>query len=350
MSKTPADRAASSAEMTSHASIPVAGTDIRLSRLGFGCVRLTFGQEESAAIRTLERAFDCGITHFDVARLYGMGTAEKILGTFAKPRRSRITISTKVGLLPPASLAKRPGLVRLAKKVLGPFPKLLKWAKRAAAGGERAIEFDSKVIAASFETSLQALRTDYVDVLLLHEATLADSRSDETLSFIEHQLKRGSIRCAGVGSSAGRFRPGGPLPAVYRIAQFDHNAVSPSLDVLEAHKDRLCIVHSVFAPLKRLLAFAGTAPPNSASRNRISEQLGVDLRDESAVRSLLLHHALRTNPTGGVLFSSTSGDHIAANARDAASGRFTDGQIDLFARYAATVTGNPDTANTEVGK
>jgi len=105
----------SEAPSSDRSSVSVPGTDIRLSRLGFGCVRLTHEQSEASAIRTLECALDFGMTHFDVARLYGMGNAERILGTFAASRRSRLTIATKVGLLPPASLAKRPGLVRLSK-------------------------------------------------------------------------------------------------------------------------------------------------------------------------------------------------------------------------------------------
>jgi aryl-alcohol dehydrogenase-like predicted oxidoreductase len=49
----------------------------------------------------LERAFALGITHFDVARAYGFGRAEGILGKFLRGRRDQVTVATKLGLQPP---------------------------------------------------------------------------------------------------------------------------------------------------------------------------------------------------------------------------------------------------------
>ena len=69
--------------------------------LGFGCVQLTTHREASEAVSMLERAFALGITHFDVARAYGFGRAEGILGKFLRGRRDQVTVATKLGLHPP---------------------------------------------------------------------------------------------------------------------------------------------------------------------------------------------------------------------------------------------------------
>src|SRR6516165_3327300 len=68
--------------------------------LGFGCSSLT-GTSRRVANRVLAAALDAGIRHFDVARYYGYGEAEGILGTFLKSRRSQVTVTTKLGIEPP---------------------------------------------------------------------------------------------------------------------------------------------------------------------------------------------------------------------------------------------------------
>ena len=71
--------------------IRVAGINISIPVIGFGCSSLTsVGRKK--ALRLLESAFDVGIRHFDVARYYGYGEAEGILGTFIKSRRAQVTV------------------------------------------------------------------------------------------------------------------------------------------------------------------------------------------------------------------------------------------------------------------
>ena len=74
------------------------GTDLQTSRLGFGTGSLhhAFRTRERQAI--LGAALDAGFTHFDTARMYGDGLAERELGRFLKGRRGRATLGTKFGL------------------------------------------------------------------------------------------------------------------------------------------------------------------------------------------------------------------------------------------------------------
>lgn len=68
------------------------------TNLGFGCSLLTRNNSIKDAILNLEVAYDNGIRHFDIARVYGFGEAETILGKFAKTKRDQITITSKTGL------------------------------------------------------------------------------------------------------------------------------------------------------------------------------------------------------------------------------------------------------------
>ena len=53
-------------------------------KLGFGCASLTSLNNRKLSLSLLEHTYNEGITHFDVARLYGMGNAENIVGEFSK--------------------------------------------------------------------------------------------------------------------------------------------------------------------------------------------------------------------------------------------------------------------------
>src|ERR1700722_14833981 len=74
--------------------IAIPGIAMRIPVIGFGCSALS-NSGEKKALQLLETAFDAGVRHFDVARYYGYGESEGILGKFAKSRRAQITITTK---------------------------------------------------------------------------------------------------------------------------------------------------------------------------------------------------------------------------------------------------------------
>ncbi len=70
------------------------------SRLGLGCMALSglFGHvERKEAIRTIHRAIELGIRHFDTAELYGPYIGEEILGEALGARPEKAIVATKVG-------------------------------------------------------------------------------------------------------------------------------------------------------------------------------------------------------------------------------------------------------------
>ena len=122
--------------------------DFGATRLGFGCAGLHGAVSRNEAIVLLETALDNGITHFDTARVYGWGAAERMLGDLARRRRAEMVIVSKAGIAPPSIAG------RLLKKIAGRFSPSL------AAAGESAFGlFGGADITQSVETSLAALGT-----------------------------------------------------------------------------------------------------------------------------------------------------------------------------------------------
>ena len=107
-------------------------TGLKVSVLGFGCIRFSHCPEEEVA-KALHRALDLGINFFDTARAYG--TSEEMIGRAIGSRRDDYVLATKT-------------------------------AGRTAAA-----------LAADLEASLRNLQTDHVDVLLLH--TVSDAETYE---------------------------------------------------------------------------------------------------------------------------------------------------------------------------
>jgi D-threo-aldose 1-dehydrogenase len=289
-------------------------TGLETSRLGFGCVQLTTHRDRRQAVAILEHAFAQGITHFDVARAYGFGRAESILGEFLRGKRGQVTLATKFGLQPPSGLVGNRRMIDVAKKLLSPFPDLLRRAKsRGAAMGKSGV-FSPDAAVQSLETSLRELKTDYVDVLLLHEATRAEAASLPLIEALERQVSAGKVRHLGIASDFEKLgRDANQVPIRYPVLQFNDNIATQNLTHLIHGDQRGLITHSIFNPA-RILSSAIALRPDIAQQ--LSLRMNVDLNDPKGVASLILRYALRSNGRGVVLFSSTDPRHISANVRE----------------------------------
>jgi D-threo-aldose 1-dehydrogenase len=303
--------------------------------LGFGCVQLTTHPRQAEALAILEHAFSLGITHFDVARAYGFGRAEGILARFLRGRRDRVTVATKFGFQMPSGLAGNPLLITAAKRLLTPFPALLQRAKHRGSQMVKAGAFSPQAAIQSLEASLRALETDYVDILLLHEATLTDAAGEALLGALQQQIQRGTVRHLGIASAFFKLEADASrFASDYEIIQFDDNAQSRNLAKLANRERRLLITHSIFNPAA-LLRDAVLNFPQIASES--SRQIGADLTDPKVIASFLLHYALRSNSGGIVLFSSTNPAHLEANVRDVQAQPFDDAQLGSFLTFVDEV-------------
>lgn len=115
-------------------------TDLRIPIVSFGVMN-------SDSPDLISRALDMGINHLDTAHLYLRGNSERVIGEVLERRgnRDKVYVATKM---------------RFARDTdKGVF--ILKGSEREPAATE-------ENLFKQLETSLQRLRTDYVDILYLH--------------------------------------------------------------------------------------------------------------------------------------------------------------------------------------
>ncbi|MEA2364214.1 MAG: D-threo-aldose 1-dehydrogenase [Thermoleophilaceae bacterium] len=292
--------------------VALPGTDLAPTRLGFGSAALMARLGRRESVRLLEVAHDSGITHFDTARAYGYGEAEAALGEFLARRRDAVTVTTKLGILPPRrsralDLGKAAARVA-ARRVPAVRPLLRRRAQSMGAAGS----FDPATARASLDTSLSELGTDVVDFLLLHECRPEDLRTDGLLEFLEQTVREGKVRHFGVATD--RDSTGAVLrerPEFAGVVQVRQTAVDPPLAQLGAPAGVPIFTHSAVAPL---IAPLTEAMRDSERRERWTAVVGLDCGRPEVLGRLLLESALRANPDGVVLFSSTDEARIRANA------------------------------------
>lgn len=152
-------------------------SDLRTSIVGFGTWPIggTFvkegygGVDDREAIAAIQRAVDLGITCFDTAPAYGLGRAEEVLADALGPRRKDVAIVTKCGI-PYDSAERRFG---------------------------RNATYDH--ILASTEESLRRLRSDYVDLMLIHWPD-ENTPAEETMRALNYLRESGKARYVGVSN------------------------------------------------------------------------------------------------------------------------------------------------------
>ena len=83
------------------------GNDLRVTRLGFGAMRITgdgiWGEpaDRAEAVRVLRRAVELGINFIDTADSYGPGVSEEIIAEALHPYPTGLVIATKGGFVRP---------------------------------------------------------------------------------------------------------------------------------------------------------------------------------------------------------------------------------------------------------
>jgi D-threo-aldose 1-dehydrogenase len=143
-------------------SVQLRKAGISTSRLAFGTSRLHYmGQRERR--RLLAAAVALGFVHFDTAPAYGHGLAEAELGHFLLGReRSRFVIATKYGI-PADPIMERWSSLGSPLRIATGF------ARRIGLCRYRLPPLTAVGLRESVERSLRRLKTDWIDILLLHE-------------------------------------------------------------------------------------------------------------------------------------------------------------------------------------
>jgi D-threo-aldose 1-dehydrogenase len=295
--------------------------------LGFGCGGLVGGVSASASRRLVEAAFEAGIRHFDVAPSYGLGTAEDVLGSVLPSCRDQVTIATKVGIGRPRA-SKILALARaMSKPILKLVPAIKRIVSKKVGDTKPRNLFDVGYVRQTLADSLLRLRTEGVDLYLMHEMQTEKEVSPALIQFLVECRQAGLL--GGVGTGTSRFaalKLSAQFPELFEVCQFPWSVLDPPI---LAQERALIITHGA---IRRALDLLSRYFDQDAGLAREwSELLNQDLRSRAVVADLLLAAAIGENPNGIVLVSSSRIDRIerfAKVANDAnllvVGGRFRD--------------------------
>jgi aryl-alcohol dehydrogenase-like predicted oxidoreductase len=181
---------------------PFGDTGLSVSPLGMGCARLGSiwqGRSDAESRGAVAAALDLGISFFDTADSYARGRSERILGDTVHRRRADVVIATKCGLLKtPNSFVQALVALRSHSKsgsgnIAAAKPSIWKAFKTRRL-------YAAEYIRSAAQQSCRRLRSDYVDVLLLHSPP-GDVLLQDSLMEALHDLRRqGTIRYWGVSA------------------------------------------------------------------------------------------------------------------------------------------------------
>lgn len=146
--------------------IPLGKSGMQVPAIAVGCMRIN-GLERPEAERFVQTALEEGAVFFDHADVYGGGNCEKI---FAEAVHMNATVREKIILQSKCGI--RPGV---------------------------AFDFSKEHILAAVEGSLKRLRTEYLDVLLLHRPD-ALAEPEEVAEAFDILHSSGKVRHFGVSN------------------------------------------------------------------------------------------------------------------------------------------------------
>lgn len=174
---------------------------LEITRMGLGCApfgNLALAVVEQTAVDTMTAAHAAGVRYFDVAPLYGYGLSESRVGAgLAHLGRDGLVISTKVGQT-------------LVTETGGPSDDHF---VHAPASG-KVYDFSRDAILRCIEGSLKRLKTDRIDIALIHDPDLGQRPDSGTGTYISSHLDevmeqtypvlddlraRGTIKAVGLG-------------------------------------------------------------------------------------------------------------------------------------------------------
>lgn len=143
--------------------IPFGKTDLRVARLGFGGAPVGYLETEQRKVKLiLDELLDAGVNLIDTANCYPL--SQQVIGEAIAGRRDQCVLVTKCG-----------------HQVDG-LP------------GE---PWSAQLITASVERSLKQLRTDYLDVMLLHSCEQRVLEKGDALRALEKARDAGKVRYLG---------------------------------------------------------------------------------------------------------------------------------------------------------
>ncbi len=272
--------------------------------IGLGCAAFggTCSPRQARAI--LDDAWSAGVRYFDTARSYGHGSSEAILGAWLKTvDRRQVVLATKAGKQPEPIhplkrfLRQRGGRIARRLRSFGrQTPTVLREESR-----QTAAEIDVEMLRESVSRSLEALDSDYLDVLLLHSVGAA-CLHDRLIRVLDDLLQQQIVRSIGLATNRTDCEEllNKGLPA--QVVQFPDCAAWEHPRLWQDRPGVTAVSHSVLGRDGRLRQSIRDAFRKDAEMaRRWSSRLGTAVNSEQGVVECLLRGAMVRNPNGGVL-------------------------------------------------
>jgi aryl-alcohol dehydrogenase-like predicted oxidoreductase len=298
----------------------------KLSALGFGCAAMGGRSSRKESLAAISAAWDAGVNFFDTARSYGYGQSEGLVGEFLTGKRQSAVICTKFGILPSAQSGWKQKLKPLARSAVRVFPGLRGAVRKQIRDQFVSGQFSVETMQFSFETSLRELRTDHVDILLLHGAPASALEQDDLLEALTRLVESGKVRMAGIsGELPVMERYFQERPAPLATAQFALNLSNIGFAETTRRNGDLLLVanHPYGGPMG---AGGGRAMITDLQN---AEELPADLRrkldpgDPQVLPEFVLNSILNGTGVSAVIPAMMQLRHITSNVRALESCRFT---------------------------
>lgn len=323
----PAERGWESAPTVSGAGMPgpqpsVAIADgLTISRVGLGCSGLMRLASKRRRRDHIAAAIDAGVTHFDVARLYGLGAAERELGAALRGRRDEVTVATKFGIDTSAALSRLAPLQAPVRLVMARSAKAVGFAREREGKFVAPRRYDASKARLSLDKSLRELGFDHVDILFLHDPRPQDDVDVESLAeFLATARAAGKIRTWGVS-----LDDESGLEVCNRMSDPGVVQLSQSL-LLQSPAERRVIAFGLMADSDRIAAWLRSHPGDA---RRWTESLGRDPQEPGILAGLIIGAALARPETMAALCETSEQDELIA-----ATGLLDRSSDELIQRFA----------------
>ena len=178
-------------------------TGLAVSEIGFGGWAIGGNQygnsygatDDAESARAVRRAFDLGCNFFDTADVYGHGRSEEVIGQALHDVRAQVILATKVG----GNFYNRGVHPLLAERISQMLDRpLAEVPADAPLPVTHDTNFEADYVRFAVTQSLRRLRTDYIDLLQLHNPPLQLIGRPEVYAVLEELKREGKIRWYGV--------------------------------------------------------------------------------------------------------------------------------------------------------